>query len=234
MEAPMPSLPVFVARRRFMSAIALGVAVALAGAVTAQSGAAPPANPPDTSPKAVVAAASRYLEEYTTKLAYVVADETYMQETFASEGVRTASRLMKGELFLTFLKADRAWIAVHDVAEVDGEPVPDRQALQMLIARGATSSVVAEVARQNARWNLGRIERNFNEPTLALMVLDKERAGNFNFARKAVETVDGVTLVTLTFTERGRPTIVSSRSRRPPVACAPRTSHSRTASSRPN
>ena len=36
---------------------------------------------------------------------------------------------MKGELFLTFLPTDREWIAVHDVADVDGQPVPDRENL---------------------------------------------------------------------------------------------------------
>ena len=178
----------------------------------ARPGAQAPQAAPDLSPKALVAAATKYQAEYATKLAQVVADESYLQETFGSREHRTGSRRMKGEMFLTFLAADHEWIAVHDVAEVDGVPVTDREGLLTLLSQGALTSVAERVANHNARYNIGTIGRNFNEPTLALLVLEARRVKNFNFSRQLVETIGGVPVVTLAFTERDRPTLVRSQS----------------------
>jgi len=175
----------------------------------------PAQSAPDLSPKALAEAGTRYVEDYAAKMMFVVGDETYFQETFDSADHRTGSRMMKGELFLTFLPADRTWIAVHDIEEVDGEPVPDRQELPALLARGALTSVVADVVRHNAHFNIGRIERTFNEPTLPLLVLDKSHVRNFAFSRKQVETDGDATLVTLDFVEKDRPTLVVSRAGTP-------------------
>jgi hypothetical protein len=169
---------------------------------------APRVKPPDTSAKAVTTLASKYLDEYTTKLEAVVANETYIQETFASVGVRTGSRMLRGELNLAFLPADRTWIAVRDIIEVDGEPVPDRQSLSMLLLRSNLHSVVGEVMQNNSRYNLGRLTRTFSEPTLALLVIDKSRISNFSFKREQVVTDGGATLVTVSFVEGKRGTIV--------------------------
>lgn len=193
-----------------------GLAVLTGTVMAAQSPARTPPTP-NTSAKAVAAAGTRYVEDYAAKMTSIVGEEIYTQETFDSVDHRTGSRLMKGELFLTFLKADRTWVAVHDVAEVDGEPVPDRQSLQAVLARGVSTSVVSDVVEHNKHFNIGRIERNFNEPTLALLVLDKSHVSSFTFTREQVETVGGVTLVTLAFVERERPTIVSGGKMGTPV-----------------
>jgi len=188
----------------------LGALAFLAIPVPAARSAVPTQKSPDISVKAVVAAGTKYVADYAARMMFVVGDEAYSQDSFDADDHRTASRSMKGELFLTFLKADHAWVAVRDVAEVDGEPVPDRQTLPALLARGALSSIVVEVVEHNAAFNLGHIERTFNEPTLPLLVLDARRVSNFSFTRQQVEVADGVTLVTLAFVERERPTLVMS------------------------
>jgi hypothetical protein len=196
---------------RASAAIAIALAALAAPAAQTPS----PGAGLDLSPKALVAAATQYVSDYATKLAFVLADESYFQETFASREHRTGSRRMKGEIFLTFLPADREWIAVHDVVEVDGEPVKDREALQALLTQGALTSIAQKVADRNARYNIGTIGRNFNEPTLALLVLEPSRVKNFNFTRQAVEQVGSATVVTLAFTEKDRPTLVRSQSGQP-------------------
>src|SRR5580765_4520008 len=136
------------------SGVILGLGLA-AGAVLSAQSAPPAANPPDLSVKAVVAAASKYVDEYATRLAVIVGDETYIQEQYASEGLPPEkTRLMKGEIWVAFLPADRTWIAVHDVAEVDGEKVTDRPELQSLLAKASTHSVAEQVANRNGRYNL--------------------------------------------------------------------------------
>src|SRR6266849_10206218 len=83
--------------------------------------AAPSPQDPDTSVKAVTAAAAAYLAEYQKQFSFLLADEEYVQQVFDQSGRETARRRMTGESFLTFVPADRAWISVHDVAEVDGK-----------------------------------------------------------------------------------------------------------------
>jgi hypothetical protein len=162
-------------------------------------------------------AASGYVEAYRKDAAFLIADETYMQTRLDADGRAVETREMRGELFLTYLEGDGAWIAVHDVAEVDGAPVPDREDLIALLQRGAAlRGVAARVAASNARFNLGRISRNFNEPTLPLLLLEPERVRRLDASLTRTERRGDQTLVTLAFEERGRPTLVRSPTR--PIA----------------
>jgi hypothetical protein len=70
--------------------------------------------------------------------------------------------------------------------------------------RGLASRLVA----RNARYNIGNVQRNFNEPTLPLLLLEPKRVGGVKFDRKKVEQSEGLTLVTLGFNER-RDTLVT-------------------------
>jgi hypothetical protein len=188
-----------------MTSLRLLTAFALASALTAGLAGQ---QKPDVSEKAVVASASKYVVDYEAKFKFVVADEVYTQTTYDRGGQQTATRRMKGELFLTFIAADEAWMAVHDFAEVDGEPVPDREDLRALLQKGETISVVKRVRDRNARYNLGGIMRNVNEPTLPLLILDPKRVKSFSFDREEVLQGTGRTTVRLSFQERDRPTLV--------------------------
>lgn len=185
--------------------------------------AAPRAASDDLPVKPLVAAMTTYVAEYQKSLAAVLGDEATTQTaTYAAmvtrpdgsalmPGTATRQRATKGELFLTYLPTDGAWIAVHDVAEVDEHPV-DRDDIVTLLARAPLASVAREVADRNARFNLGHITRNFNEPTLALLLFDAKRVDTVKFSHaSASKDADGSAIVTLDFEERERPAIVSSR-----------------------
>lgn len=161
----------------------------------------------DTSAQTLVSRAAAYVAEYQTKFAFLVADEKYTQ-TVTRPDEPTLRRVMTGELFLTFLRTDRDWIAVHDVAEVDGTPVPDREKLQTLLQRADLVAVGRQIASRNAAYNIGSVGRNFNEPTLALMVLEAKHISRFRFDRGDVVDRDGVQLATLAFSERDAPTLI--------------------------
>ena len=163
----------------------------------------------NTSTKAVVAAASAYVTNYQSQLRFVVADEAYTQEVTRDRGP-TERREMTGELFLVYLPGDHEWIAVHDVAEVDGRKVVDRDGLRGLLQQGEVSRVAALVANRNAAFNIGRISRNFNEPTLPLLLLGPQRVGSVSFDRRRVDRTEDSARVTLSFTDRGRPTLIRS------------------------
>jgi hypothetical protein len=192
---------------------AIWCALTLLAAAPGWQGDAAVQRPPPTDAGNVRRLAIRWLESYRSALSFVLADEDSLQHRLpgARPGERAGeTRKLRGELFLMYLDADRRWMAVHDVAEVDGLPVPDRESLPALLARRAAQSVFGELAERNARYNLGRIRRNFNEPTLALAILDSTRRGVQFDRRRVTTTIDG-TVVTLGFRERERPTLVSSR-----------------------
>ena len=155
----------------------------------------------DNPVKTLVAATQAYVADLESKLAYGVFDEDYRQSVRGDAGSK--DRTMQGELFLTFLPQDGDWIAVHDIATVDGQAVEDREALASLLQRGPLQSIKRDVIDRNARFNIGRITRNFNEPTLALLIIEPKRVADFDFSIARVSAdPDGVRLATLHFAEK--------------------------------
>ena len=152
---------------------------------------------PDTSVGAVVMAAASYLREYKNQLSYLLADERYSQRVFGVKGRERARRDMLGELFVTLVPGEQFWLSVHDISEVDGEPVMDREDLRRLLERDTMTNVARALMERNARFNLGTVSRNFNEPTLALRLLEADRRRAMKFSRKNVTREDGTTIVTI-------------------------------------
>jgi hypothetical protein len=173
----------------------------------------PPA--PDLAPRTLAALASKYIADYRAKFAFLIADEEYVQVVSDTSGNERERRTLKGELFLTFLEVDNEWVAVHDFATVGGRPVTDREDIRALLQKNTSVSILRNIAGRNARFNIGRVERDFNEPTLALLVLEDKRIRNFRIGRKLVTRDGDATLAVLDFTERERPTIVFSLQRGP-------------------
>jgi hypothetical protein len=166
---------------------------------------------PDLSAKALLQRAQKYVTTYEQQFAYLVADETYVQATGARNGTPTETRTIHGELFLTYLPADMHWMSVHDFADVDGTPVTDRENLETLLRSSPLGPIAQRLAARNARYNIGGFVRTFNEPTLALMPFEADRASTFRFSRGAIDRHDpAATLVTLRFREADEPTIIRS------------------------
>ncbi len=116
---------------------------------------------------------------------------------------------MKSEFFLTYLPADDEWVAVRDPKEVDGQPVTAREDLRTLLAKGGEiRGLIGQVVARNARYNIGSTTRNFNEPTLPLLLVGEKRVNEVKFDRRAVTREGATVLATLAFEERGRPTLV--------------------------
>src|SRR5512134_62331 len=136
------------------------LAIAVSAMVIAIDGVQAPK--PDVSERALIAAASRYVAEYEKEFAFLIAEEEYRQTRFGADGQEVESRLMQGELFLTYLPVDGEWIAVRDVADVDGQAVPGRQDLKaLLLKREELRGLATRLVERNARFNIGRVRRNF-------------------------------------------------------------------------
>jgi hypothetical protein len=173
---------------------------------------------PDVSERAVVAAAAAYVASYQQMLTSILADETYIQqivEQTPRDPDTPSVRQMRSEVFFMFAPVRHDWMTIRDVMSVDGKAARDRLDFKNAL-RTLPAYEVAETFRQhNSRYNIGRTFRNFNEPTLSLLVLDGHHRGRFSFDRRRVERVGEVALVTLTFAERDRPTLIRDPDGRP-------------------
>jgi hypothetical protein len=165
----------------------------------------------NTSEKALAAAAGQYVIEYAKQFEFLIADELYTQTVYDADGRESQTRVLKSELFLTYLPAEDEWMAVRDVAEVDGVPVKDREDLRAMLLKRDQKSLAREISARNARYNIGRVERTFNEPTLPLLVLNPKRAPRIKFERREVVNDHGTLLATLAFEEKKTPTLVRTR-----------------------
>lgn len=191
-----------------MQRLLIPLCVAAVASVAAQER----ARPADTSPRAVLAAAATYLKAYQEALEFVLADEVTVQEVFDERDRRTARRETSGDFFLSYVPADGGWLSVRDISKVDGKPVEAGDDLRGLLNRGSMARIGRAMADRNARYNIGVVTRNFNEPMFALVILDPKNQSRFRFERQSIVVSEDGTLVTLTFTERDRPTLVQGAS----------------------
>ena len=145
---------------------------------------------PDTSTKAIVEAAAGYVADYQRQLTSVIADEIYTQEVVAQsprDPQMPRLRTMRSEVFFVYLATSHHWMAIRDVMSLDGNALGDRPDLRDAFQRLAVGDVAARFKEYNSQYNLGRTFRNFNEPTLSLLVFDERHRARFSFDRKRVE-----------------------------------------------
>jgi hypothetical protein len=103
---------------------------------------------------------------------------------------------------------ERAWMAIRDVLEVDGFSMADGTRVREALRTLHPVEVGARMRNANASLNIGRIVRNFNEPTLALLALDPAHKERFRFDTGKARRVNGYTRIPVAFNERERPTLI--------------------------
>ena len=168
--------------------------------------------------KGIAERAAEYVAEYQRDLIAIVADEAYVQDVRSQiPAVPGAplSRSTTGEVFFIFTAHPRGWMAIRDVQTVDGVAASERTNVREILRTLPVTQVGEQMRSYNARYNIGRITRNINEPTLALLSLDEAHRSRFHFATKKREDADGHALIWLAFQERERPTLIRSVEGRP-------------------
>ena len=162
--------------------------------------------------------AASYVDDYQKQLAAIVADEVYVQEIRAQvppEEGAPRSRTLRGEVFFLFAAAEREWMAIRDVKEVDGVPLTGTRDVRATLRTLPAAQVADRMKSYNARYNIGRITRDINEPTLALLVLDATHRDRFKFKADKPRQAGDRRLVPLSFKERERPTLIRSTAGKP-------------------
>ena len=158
----------------------------------------------------LVHVAAAYVADYQRELTSVVADEIYTQHVVAQQprdGSRPLKATLTSEIFFMFTPG-HDWMAIRDVRAVNGRALENRPDLRQALRQLAPPEVAGKFKAYNSRFNVGRVSRNFNEPTLSLLVLDDRHRARFDFERARVQQSAGGQLVTLRFTERRGPTLI--------------------------
>lgn len=179
----------------------LAVALLAAGLLQGQGN-------PDT--ERLVGLAAAYVKDYQQQLTSVVADETYRQHVRAQvprdKGMKP-TRTTTSEVFFLYIPGSD-WMAMRDVARMDDHPVSDRFDLMGALRSLPALQAARKVKEYNSRFNLGRVVRNFNEPTLSLLPLDERHRGRFAFDFRRMQRSGSETLAVLGFRETKAPTLI--------------------------
>jgi hypothetical protein len=186
------------------------------------AGAGLPAQTPKLTLDLVVDRMMAYTDAYPHALGRVVAQERYDQQLRArprepggGSHERVETRVTMADV--GFAPLGREWVAIRDVYEVDGVPVPDAgRRLERALAQPDAESAIRAILRDNARFNLddARIGRNINVPTIAVQFLQSRHRWRFSFDRDGEETLGGQRLWRIRFRERERPTLVRQQNGR--------------------
>lgn len=168
------------------------------------SGLQPEAAPAQPTPtvEQTMAEVRAYLDQYRTNMAFVIADERTTQRIMRQTPVvrdAPTSRRTEAEVYFKFVDIDDTWMAIRDFTRIDDKPVTSHPDLKAALQSQGLAQVARTFKAFNSQFNIGRTIRNFNEPTLALGVLEAKRAPQFQFRRKGARTRNGVTLATIAF-----------------------------------
>jgi tetratricopeptide (TPR) repeat protein len=158
----------------------------------------------------LLARARAYLAAYERGFALVVSEEHYDQHSV--DPLWSTTRTMRSAVIAANVGEDD-WVAFRDVFEVDGTPVRDRdERLQNLFLEsdGQAIAQANRIMAESARYNLGRLQRNVNVPTMALVYLRGSNQSRSTFKTTGHATIHGVLTESVAFTERASPTVIRS------------------------
>jgi hypothetical protein len=182
----------------------------LIGALIAAHGAAP--RGADGPPLAdLLRRAGEHVRRFELDFGFVVSDEDYRQRAKGQIHSPRQARWTRAEMLFMWLPEERGWLTVRNVLTADGKPVPDSQDRLNDILHDVASERLVRLRRllnESARFNLGRIFRNFNYPTLALSYLDPSQQPRFEFTLGGREKVNGAVTWRIAYVERARPTFI--------------------------
>jgi hypothetical protein len=158
-----------------------------------------------------------YVRQFEDDFAIVVSDEDYTQQDVVNTepGGRRSSvaRRLRSEMVFAWLPETQSWLAARHVLTVDGAPVADSKDRMdaALAAPGPEGRArIRRLRDEGARFNIGRVYRNFNDPTLVLQFLDPGYQGRFAFSLVGKERANEVDAWKIAFAERGPPSLITA------------------------
>jgi len=157
--------------------------------------------------------AGAYVQQVERDFSTVISNEEYEQKFVWRSGNARAgsSRKLTSEMSFMWMPNEMLWITIRNVLRLDGAPVPDsRQRIEAAIddQNAGRVSQLRRLRDEGARFNIGRISRNFSDPMLGLQVVEPGFQPRFTFSVAGAERIRGVDTVHVTFVEHGSPTLI--------------------------
>jgi len=152
----------------------------------------------------------RYVADYGQQASLIVGVEQYEQSLLGSTGRELSHRQSSAEFALVKTADAMGWAGFRDVTEVDGRRIGNRINRLQTLFRGTAPDAgeARRIADEGARFNLGAMHRNVNEPTAVLFFLTTSLQPRFAFTRKGESSINGVSVWEVGFKENRRPTLI--------------------------
>ena len=164
----------------------------------------------------VLRRAGDYVRTFEADFVSVLTDEIYEQDDYWPRANIHRRRRTRGELlFMRLPGREVSWLSVRNVLEVDGTPVPDsRDRIERAIKGDAAGldDRMRAVREEGARFNVGSIERNIDDPILPLLFVDPEVRHRFEFMLGGDDRIAGEPVRRVDFREVERPTLIRQNS----------------------
>lgn len=166
---------------------------------------------PDVSLADVLERLGTYLANYSAQLSRTVATERYKQ--VAGSGNTRTETLLESEFGIVKVPDFEGWLGFRDVLKVNGRPVQDHESrLQDLLLNPSPLAIsqARRITEESARFNIGIIQRNINNPALMLEMFDRRNHPRFHFTKVDEETIDSTRVWVIRYEERATPSIVKT------------------------
>lgn len=151
-----------------------------------------------------------YVESYGRQMSVIVGTERYVQW---SEGPKAEAVPVTRQLVSEFalMRVEDDWIGFRDVHEVDGKPVGERQDRLRSLFLDSPANALAQLRRiadESARYNIGRVQRNINTPTMALTFVQGSHQARSKFRKENEGLLNTQSVWVIAYEEKQVPTIV--------------------------
>jgi hypothetical protein len=163
--------------------------------------------------------AAAYVDAFEKDFAVVLGDESYEQKVAVTRrpgrGQSVTSRenrKTRAEILFAWVPSQQWWLVVRNVLLVDGRAVSGSTGTFTRVFDGRAPDPMSELRRirtDSARFNLGDIYRDFNDPTLAVQFLSSRNQERFQFALSTRTNGAGNGLLDINFSERQQPRLLS-------------------------
>ncbi len=177
----------------------------------------------DTDLLVILSRAAAYVDRFEGSFSTVLMEEHYSQsahvKTYGS-GIATRTldteRQIESEMLFSWIPQDRKWLDVREVHAVDGSASANgSERLQDILSHPEDRlSRLRHLRDEGARFNIGNIERNFNEPTFVLQFLDRSSQYRFEFERAGETHIHGIPTDKVTFVETFKPSFITGEEAR--------------------
>jgi hypothetical protein len=174
-----------------------------AGSASVLAGAAQPA-------PSLLDRVQAFAERYRREAPSLVAEEHYLQNVTYTRGT-PQHREMTSELVMVRLPGSAGWMTMRDVLVVDKRRLGNREERLLKLLQSPEADAFArasELARESARFNLGRVTRTINVPDVALQYLLPEHTARMQFDAPRSATIDRAAVAMFRFREVRGPSIV--------------------------